>query len=165
LEKKHGTRYRSTPEAELEKGQTAELLALYREELFVGPLPHPELLAGYERACPGSAQRIIEMTERQGEHRRELEQKIVEANIHSEKRGQFLAFVLALLICGGGIYLLAQGRSVVGLVALLTPLAGLAGLFLTSLRRTSEVKPAKESQRRSPEGTGSSLKQPRDPET
>lgn len=33
------------------------------EESFEGPLPHPSILKGYEVVLPGSADRIIKMTE------------------------------------------------------------------------------------------------------
>jgi len=49
-----------------------------------------------------------------------------------------LAFLLASLVSGGGIYLLAQGQDVTGLVALLTPLVGLASLFVSASRQRDQ---------------------------
>lgn len=112
---------------------------------FSGPLPPPEVLAAYEEALPGSAERIIRMAEEQGSHRREMEKQEITANIKSQTRGQYLAFVLAFIVSLGGIYLLATGHGVEGLVALLTPLAGLVGLFLvTRSRARKEAESAKD---------------------
>lgn len=121
-----------------------ELVLAYEQRLFVGPLPHPELLAGYERASPGSAERIIAMAEKQGDHRRAQEDRLLDANIASEKRGQLLAFLLATLVCGGGIYLLAIGKGISGLVALLAPLAGLIGIFIYTAREQRKQEPARD---------------------
>lgn len=129
------------------------LILAYEERLFIGPLPHPELLAGYERASPGSAERIIAMAEKQGDHRRTQEDRLLRASIASEKRGQLLAFLLASLVCGGGIYLLAIGKGISGLVALLAPLASLIGIFIYTARQQREPKAKprdKMSERREP---------------
>lgn len=113
----------------------AEEALIYEERLFIGPLPHPELLAGYERVSSGTAERIISMAEQEGKHRRVQEDRLLEANIASERRGQLLAFLLAALVCGGGIYLLATGQGISGLVALLAPLATLIGIFIYTARQ------------------------------
>lgn len=139
LEQKHGS-------AVYEPATQDELVA-FRQEIFVGPLPHPELLAGYERACPGSAERIVGMAEKQAGHRRSLEIKALEASIRKDWTGQIMAFSLSMTVCGGGIYLLAHGEGLGGLTALLTPLIGLAGMFLASKResRSSSQSSKKES--------------------
>lgn len=110
-----------------------------REELFVGPLPPPDLLAHYEKICPGCADRILSMTEKQSDHRRKMEADLVQADIRQERRGQIIAAIITSGIAAGGIYLLVLGKSVSGLVALLTPLAGLASLFVYSLKQRQKM--------------------------
>lgn len=75
------------------------------------PLPPPEVLARYQEIQPALAQKIIELTEIQGHHRRELETKRLDAEITHEKRrdneatlGQVFAFTIALFAIGGGLY-------------------------------------------------------------
>lgn len=114
---------------------------------FSGPLPPPDVLAAYERVLPGSADRIIRMAEDQGSHRRGLERQELAANIRTQSQGQWLAFVIALLVSAGGIYLLATGNGVSGLVALLTPLAGLVALFLVSRSRRADKEASSEALR------------------
>lgn len=84
------------------------------------------------------------MAEDQGSHRRNLERQELVANIRTQSRGQWLAFAVALLVSGGGIYLLAMGHSVSGLVALLTPLAGLVALFLVSRSKRADKEATSE---------------------
>ncbi len=121
-----------------------ESLLAYQQSVFVGPLPPPAYLAEYEKICPGSADRILTLTEDQAHHRHAAEMKMIDATIRERKAGQLMAFSVSTLICGGGIYLLAQGNDISGLVALLTPLAGLAGLFIMSRRPPPARKPPSE---------------------
>ena len=123
------------------------ITAAFRGEVFRGPLPHPEILVGYEQASPGSAERIISMAEKQADHRRAMESKLLDADIKNEHRGQIMAFSLATLISGGGIYLLAIGQDLSGLVALIAPLAGLAGMFIAARRQPKEKSKADDSPR------------------
>lgn len=55
---------------------------------------------------------------------------IVHANERNQTRGQVFAFAITLIVLVGGIILIALGRSVEGLAALLVPLAGIAGVFI-----------------------------------
>lgn len=47
---------------------------------FSGPLPPPEVLAGYNDAFQGAAERIVTMAESQLKHRQEMERAVVESN-------------------------------------------------------------------------------------
>jgi uncharacterized membrane protein len=69
-----------------------------RQEIYSGPLPRPEDLGRYNEICPGAADRIITVFEKQSEHRRGLEEKVVTSNIRNERLGQKLAFTLALVV-------------------------------------------------------------------
>ena len=46
-----------------------------------GPLPPEDSFASYEQTLPGAAERIMAMTEANGEHRREMERRQLEADI------------------------------------------------------------------------------------
>src|SRR5277367_5058528 len=88
---------------------TAELTVQTFE--FSGPLPPPQILQGYNQAFAGCAERIVAMAERQSAHRQAIERSVIDANCDAQTRGQYFAFVLAAMVVGGGIYLLAQGKS------------------------------------------------------
>jgi len=67
------------------------------EQFFVGPLPHPAILAGYEQIQAGLAERIVAMTEIEGAHRRTLERDREIADTKHAGRGQWMAFGISLL--------------------------------------------------------------------
>jgi len=89
----------------------------------VGPLPPPHLLARYNDVIPGGAERMLAMAERQSAHRESMEAQVVKGNLARQREGAYFAFILAFLTICGGIFLLYSGRSIAGLVAILTPLA------------------------------------------
>jgi uncharacterized membrane protein len=100
---------------------------------FSEPLPPPDLLQDYNGAFAGCAERIVAMAERQSTHRQELERLVVQSNCGAQKRGQWFAFILALVVISGGVFLLAQGRSIEGFATIALVVGSLVGaLFSTS---------------------------------
>lgn len=97
-----------------------------------GPLPPPAALEQFERSSPGAADRILSMAEREEKHRHEQERKMLSSDTSARSRGQFMAFLIAVVIILGGMWLIHDGKSIEGLIAVLTPLAVLVGLFLRS---------------------------------
>jgi uncharacterized membrane protein len=95
-----------------------------------GPLPPPAALEQFERASPGAADRILTMAEQEEKHRHELERMMVSSEIKARNRGQALGFAIAAITLIGGIWLVYSGKDWPGLVAILTPLVGLVGLFV-----------------------------------
>ncbi|MDR1301742.1 MAG: DUF2335 domain-containing protein [Treponema sp.] len=51
------------------------------EVSYQGPLPSSHDFAGYEHTLPGAADRILTITEKEAEHRRENQDKLVNASI------------------------------------------------------------------------------------
>jgi uncharacterized membrane protein len=95
--------------------------------LFSGPLPPPEVLAQYNEVLPQAAERIITMAEGQSAHRQHLEKSVVDSNIASEKRGQYLGFTIMMTALVGGFVLVGIGKNAYGIAAILTALgSGLA---------------------------------------
>lgn len=99
-----------------------------------GPLPPPAALDQFERSSPGAATRILEMAEHEEEHRHEQEREMLRSDKSARTRGQYMAFVLAAIVILGGIWLISDGKQVGGLIAVLSPLAVLVGLFLYGQR-------------------------------
>lgn len=99
-----------------------------------GPLPHPSILEGYEKVEPGSANRIISMTENQMEHRFEMESRRHDIYEQGEKRGSILAFIVTI----GGLILIAYlghlEQTFMGVGSLILALASLAGIFFFRFR-------------------------------
>lgn len=108
----------SEDQSRLDPGVQAAILQLERHE-FSGPLPPPEVLARYNEALPGGAERIVALAEEQASHRRRM-----------EARGQVLLFAVVLVALVGGIGLIALGENAAGLVPVIAAIGGLGSLFV-----------------------------------
>lgn len=109
-----------------------ELLLEFFAMQYRGPIPPPAMLKQFDQVVEGAAKQILDDAHAQSRHRREMEKIQVEAAISQGRLGQIFAFVIALLVIGGGIYLVATGQSAAGLAVLLPGLVGLLGLFVYS---------------------------------
>ena len=103
-------------------------------EAFVGQLPHPDHYAAYEHTLTGAADRILGLTERQSAHRQAQEALELRAGLEARARGQWFAFIIAIVSLGLGAYLAASGMSTVGGVVLFVALAELAIATFAKLR-------------------------------
>lgn len=70
---------------------------------FTGPMPHPDILHGYNTVQPGAAERIIRNFEAEAAHRRSMEEKVLQAEVDADKRrdeefrrGQYCALTVAI---------------------------------------------------------------------
>ena len=97
---------------------------------FSGPLPPPEILARYNDAIPGGAERILAMAENQSKHRQSLEQKVVDANCRAQRNGTILGFLICMAAIGSGTFLIDVGKSAEGLVPIIGALGGLVAIFV-----------------------------------
>lgn len=52
-------------------------LAFSRTTSYSGPIPPPAMLKEYDDAVPGAASRILDLAERQADHRMDLEKKVL----------------------------------------------------------------------------------------
>lgn len=105
---------------------------------FSGPLPPPEILQGYERILPGSADRIISMAERQSEHRQALERKVVEGGIDQSRLGLVCAFAVAIFGLGIGLFTALKGQPFFGGAVSIFIIASLVGAFIYGTRQQRE---------------------------
>lgn len=105
---------------------------------FSGPLPPPEALAAFDAIVPGAAERILVMAEKQQTHRHQLESQVVSSNSFAQRLGPILGFVLAALIVLGGFWLIEQGKSIVGMAAILSATASLVAVFVIGKQKQRE---------------------------
>lgn len=73
-------------------------LAYIKQEIFSGPIPHPDILRQYENILPGSADRILKMAENQQAHRINLESLAVPSQLKSNRRGQTFGAIICFAI-------------------------------------------------------------------
>jgi len=64
---------------------------------YHGPLPTSAEFSGYEQTLPGAADRILALAEKEAEHRRKNDDKLLEESISLSRKGQMFAFIIALV--------------------------------------------------------------------
>ena len=75
------------------KGKVVQVAA----SAFSGPLPPPNILEQYNKVIPSAAERIFQMAEKEGEHRRYIEKKLVDSQANQVNRGATFGFMLGVL--------------------------------------------------------------------
>jgi uncharacterized membrane protein len=108
-----------------------------RSQSFSGPLPPPELLGRYDSLCPGSADRIITVAEKESEHRRSIEQALVRSDIeqevrdsHEARRGQVCALIITLAAIVAGSFTALHGHEIAGSIIGVGGIGGIVTSFL-----------------------------------
>ena len=121
-----------------------ELRILHSE--FSGPLPHPDLWAGYEKVLPGSSDRILKEFEEESGHRRQMESQsahsdaqVVHSNIKLAERGQIYGLVIAIIALLGSIFLIYFDKPW-GISLPIAAATGLVSIFLYVKSGKSERK-------------------------
>jgi uncharacterized membrane protein len=103
-------------------------------EYFAGPLPSPGTLYDYDQALPGTAERIIQMAEREARHRHVLEQRMLEIQGRNSTFGIAAGLTVGMAGILGGVFAVVHGADIAGGGVALTALAALAGVFITQRR-------------------------------
>ena len=101
-------------------------------EHFSGPLPHPDILAKYESVVPGAAERIIKRFEIQSDHRQNLENMVVKADILKSNLGLLFGFIITMTAIIGGLYTAFKGHPFFGSSVTFVGLAFLVGAFVSN---------------------------------
>jgi uncharacterized membrane protein len=106
-------------------------LAVEASYSFMGPIPPPGILAGYNNVIPNGADRVIKMAEQEQAHRHNIETTIVGKESFEKRVGLVFAFILALSVLGVSSYLLIfTEKSGYGLTVFIIELGGLVWAFL-----------------------------------
>lgn len=106
-------------------------LAVEASYSFMGPIPPPGILAGYNSVVPNGADRVIRMAEKEQAHRHNTEANIVNKESFEKRVGLVFAFILALSVLGVSSYLLIfTEKSGYGLTVFIIELGGLVWAFL-----------------------------------
>ena len=119
------------------------LVAVETVTTHQGPIPAPEIIAGYEKVLAGSADRIIKMAEKEQDHRHKLQiQNQIQLGWLTFI-GQLFAFVIGVSGVAGGIYLVKNDKSVTGFSVFFTSLAALVGIFFYNRKRSKPPQETK----------------------
>jgi uncharacterized membrane protein len=113
------------------------IFTAFESSTFSGPLPPPTMLAEYERAHPGLAERIVAMAERQVtlvedqvRNRISMESATVHGDAIRADRGLLFGFLVCLscFVLAGYMAYLHEAREAI--IAVIAPLTGLVGTFV-----------------------------------
>lgn len=120
--------------ATIEKPEPKRIIKLVQKQIeamgFSGPIPPPDLLAGYEKILPGSAERILKMAENQALHRQAMEKRIVFSDTLLAHRGLWFAFAIVVLALVMGGVLIFNGKPIGGFSSIITALVMIVGSFV-----------------------------------
>jgi uncharacterized membrane protein len=139
----------------------------YRDMSYQSPWPHPEDLKAYDLTIPGGANRILQMGERQAQHRIDLEIKESQHKIDLEAKesqhkidmdqgdqtrswvGLLLGFLVACGFFYGAYDLVKLGHDIAGTALGGTTLATLVGIFVYGGNQKSKKSQSLEKQDKS----------------
>lgn len=112
-----------------------EVPASYTSESseFEGPLPSPDLLAGYEDVMPGATEAFFDMAREQQRHRFELDKSTAGMNLELVKNGrigQYIGALLVVILTIAGTVCALMGRESVAQAIFITTIIGVAGIFV-----------------------------------
>jgi uncharacterized membrane protein len=105
---------------------------------FIGPLPPPNYIEGYERALPGSADRIFKLAENEQHHRHALQRQDLASRCKITERGQLFAMILGSVGMIGGLLLAAFNKPFAGLGTFVVSLAVLVGIYIHEQRKATK---------------------------
>ena len=98
--------------------------------VFSGPLPPPSMYGEYEAVLKGSADRILNMAEKEQDHRIAWESKALDESVRETNLGQKFGLVIAVLCIVGSVYLAMNGHHWVAGILAGTSALGLAARFV-----------------------------------
>lgn len=131
--------HRLVPDIPLEKVGKIVQLSIQQ----TGPIPPAIILKQYDEIIESGAERIFKTYENQSSHRLNTEKIMLKHDIIQSYAGLFMGFTIAMtVIVFGGIAVL-NGKELSGLVALVSGLGAVIGIFIYGRNALNKV--AKES--------------------
>lgn len=102
----------------------------FQQASFSGPMPHPDVLEGYDRIVPGAAERILAMAESDSKHQQAIEFAALRAAESEIKRGQWFGFTIGITALIASMLALWMGSPAVAGVIGGTTVVGLVSVFI-----------------------------------
>lgn len=112
-------------------------LLIYGEQ-YSGPIAHPRIPEGWERILPGSADRILRLSEQQQQHRFGMETRAQRAAILRDRVGIVLGFVLGIGLLALSAYAIALGVALASVAIVASSIASVAGVYVYSFERSKK---------------------------
>jgi len=127
-------------EEPLVEERAAELQVIQQITSFHStPLPDADTLSAYAKLIPDGAHRIMSLVESETAHRHQQES----AETRQVVRGHWMAYTLAVILSGGGIYLGLQGHDWLAAALFTTTI----GAVVTTLVVDKKSRPRRDNRR------------------
>jgi uncharacterized membrane protein len=114
---------------------TAQIVSIVQSERFSGPIAHPKHLREYEEICPGSADRIISMAERNLSHTHKLQETALDGEIKDHRDGRLYGFLALALLIIGAIVAGLMGNTTLAVAFLSAGALGTVGAIIKGARQ------------------------------
>ncbi len=112
------------------KQQIIQGIVVSMRKTHIGPLPDPETLSEYSEIIPNGAERIMQMAEKQLDHRMKMENKVIGGQMLQSNIGQFLAFLIGIAALVASTYCIVNGYEWSGSLLGIGGLTGLVTAFI-----------------------------------
>lgn len=107
-----------------------EQILIKKEESFSGPLPHPEHFKKYNQIVPGSANRLLKMTEDDLKHIHTIQTSQMSIEQIATIGGLIAGWTIAVIALVGSGYLILENHDIAGTVLGTGTLTTLVGVFV-----------------------------------
>ncbi|MFT5891936.1 MAG: putative membrane protein [Dokdonia sp.] len=97
---------------------------------FSGPIPPPDVLNDYNQVIPDAAERILQMAEKQSEHRMFLEKTVIPEQVSQSKRGQIFGFIAAIICFILTLIFGLKGEIKLAVAIITVTVLGLSSIFV-----------------------------------
>ena len=109
-----------------------------------GPLPSPKTLALYKDVMPDLPERIVRMAEKEGDHRRDMEEKLIRGNLNMKERGQWFGLIIAMFTLGIASFLIMYDHPISGGFIGIGGVCTLVAIFVTGKYRGGKSRQKKD---------------------
>ena len=117
-----------------ERRTPASQISLQVMQHYQGPLPHPAVLADYEKIQPGLTERIVTLAEKEAEPRHKVDKILVKGAINADRWGQVFGFLVSIFAVAAGTYAAINGSPFAGAFIGAGGVAALASVFVLGQR-------------------------------
>lgn len=100
-------------------------------ETYSGPLPPPEALAKYDQIVPGAAERILQMAEKEMQHRHKNETHLSKSVTRTAIISIVFAFLSVIILSSLVFYALYKSFDTVAASIAVGSIAAIAGIFIS----------------------------------
>lgn len=117
-----------------------QVISIIQAQHWSGPIPSPDALEKYEKVIPGSANRLLQLAEKEQAHRHSMDRESLSTKARDVRRGQYLGAGIGVLAVGGAIGI-ASVAPVVAVALVGVPVASIINAIINA-RSSAKKQPS-----------------------